>query len=88
MKKTEGVSIVTGDPKRAILKLSGPMIVAMLLMSIYNLIDAVWVAGLGGDALAAIGFATPVFMIIVGLGSGLGAGATSAISRCIGAKPL
>jgi Na+-driven multidrug efflux pump len=57
MKKTEGVSIVTGDPKRAILKLSGPMIVAMLLMSIYNLIDAVWVAGLGGDALAAIGFA-------------------------------
>jgi Na+-driven multidrug efflux pump len=82
----EGVSLITGDPKKAILKMSGPMIFAMSLTSVYNLINAVWVAGLGEDALAAIGFVTPVFMILVGLSAGLGAGATSAISRRIGAK--
>lgn len=83
---TKGISILTGDPKRAIIKLSGPMIIAMFLMSIYNFVDAVWVAGLGPDALAAIGFVTPVFMVLIGLCNGIGAGATSAIARRIGAK--
>ncbi|MEN6328967.1 MAG: MATE family efflux transporter [Methanobacteriaceae archaeon] len=82
---TEGISLITGDPQRAILKLSGPMMVAMILSSMYNLVDAIWVSGLGGGALAAVGFVTPLFMILIGLSNGIGAGATSAISRCIGA---
>jgi len=85
-KKTEGVTIITGDPKKAIIKLSGPLIVAMILTSAYNLVDAIWVSGLGGNALAAVGFVTPLYMILVGLSNGLGAGATSVISRCIGAR--
>jgi len=66
-------------------KLSGPMIVVMLLMSTYNLVNAIWVAGLGPDALAAVGFVSPLFMVLIGLGNGLGAGAASVISRRIGA---
>lgn len=84
--KTEGVALITGDPKKAIIKLSGPLIVSMVLMSLYNLVNAIWVSGLGGAALAAVGFVTPLFMILVGLSNGIGAGATSAISRCIGAR--
>ena len=38
------VEILKGDPKRAIWKLSGSMIVAMLLMSSYNVVNAIWVA--------------------------------------------
>ncbi|PKL59762.1 MAG: MATE family efflux transporter, partial [Methanomicrobiales archaeon HGW-Methanomicrobiales-4] len=68
---TKGVSLLKGDPKVAIIKLSVPMIIAMLLMSTYNLANAVWVAGLGADALAAVGFITPLFMVLIGLGSGL-----------------
>jgi putative MATE family efflux protein len=82
----EGVSLLMGDPKKAIIKLSGPMIVAMFLMSTYNIVNAIWVAGLGSDALAAVGFITPLFMILMGLGNGLGAGTASVISRRIGAK--
>jgi putative MATE family efflux protein len=82
---TRGVSLLTGDPKTAVWKLSGPMMAAMLLMSLYNLVNAIWVAGLGPDALAAVGFMTPVFMIFIGLGNGLGAGVSSAIARRIGA---
>ena len=51
-----------------------------------NIIDSVWVAGLGSDPLAAIGYITPLFMILVGVGNGIGAGANSLISRFIGAK--
>ncbi len=79
------ISMVTGDPKRAIRVLSVPMIISMLLIMAYNLADSIWVAGLGPDALAALGFITPIFMIVIGLGNGLGAGATSLIARCIGA---
>ena len=83
---TEGIALLMGDPKKAIVKLSGPMIVAMFLMSTYNIVNAIWVAGLGSDALAAVGFVTPLFMILIGLSNGLGAGVASVISRRIGAK--
>jgi putative MATE family efflux protein len=83
---TQGVTILTGDPKKAIISLSGPMIIAMLLMSSYNIVNAIWVVGLGSDALAAVGFMTPVFFILLGLGTGVGAGATAAIARRIGAN--
>ena len=83
---TQGVTILTGDPKKAIISLSGPMIIAMLLMSSYNIVNAIWVVGLGSDALAAVGFMTPLYMVLMGLGTGIGAGATSAIARRIGAN--
>jgi putative MATE family efflux protein len=83
---TEGIALLMGDPKKAILRLSGPMIVAMFLMSTYNIVNAIWVAGLGSNALAAVGFITPLFMILIGIGSGLGSGVASVISRRIGAK--
>lgn len=82
---TKGVHILTGDPKKAVIELAWPMIVAMILLSVYQVVDAVWVAGLGPDELAAVGFVAPVFMVLIGLGIGLGAGATSAVARCIGA---
>ena len=75
-----------GDPKKAVLKLSGPMIVGMLVQSLYNIVDGIWVAGLGSDALAAVGLFFPVFMVILSLASGLGVGGSSAISRKVGAR--
>ena len=48
------------------------------------MIDAAWVSGLGADALAGVGFFTPIFMILVGFGNGLGAGAAFAISKYLG----
>ena len=85
-KISRGVSLLIGDPKKAIWKLSGPMIMAMIISATYNVVNAAWVSGLGSDALAAVGFVTPVFMVVMGLSIGLGAGASSAISRRIGAR--
>ncbi len=83
--KNKNIEVITGDPKRAIRKLSVPMMVSMLLIMMYNLADSIWVAGIGSDALAAIGFITPLFMVLVGLGNGIGSGANSLIARYIGA---
>ena len=84
--KSKNIEIITGDPKKAIVKLAIPMMISMLLIMMYNIADSIWVAGLGADALAAIGFITPLFMILVGLGNGIGAGANSLIARNIGAE--
>ncbi|MCC7554351.1 MAG: MATE family efflux transporter [Methanobacteriaceae archaeon] len=84
--ENSNINIITGDPKKAIKKLAWPIMVSMFLLTAYNLADSIWVAGLGPNALAALGFITPLFMVVVGLGSGLGAGANSLIARSIGSK--
>ena len=86
MEKNENVEMITGDPKKAINKLSVPIIASMFLIFANNIIDSIWVAGLGPEPLAALGYVTPLFMIMVGFGNGLGAGGNSLISRYIGAE--
>ncbi|NIO85602.1 MAG: MATE family efflux transporter [Candidatus Aminicenantes bacterium] len=84
--ETEGVKTLLGEPKKAIIKLAIPLIIAMSVQTLYNLVDAFWVSGLGADALAAIGFVFPFYFMIIALSSGLGVGVGSAISRKIGAR--
>ena len=86
MEKNENVEMITGDPKKAINKLAFPIIASMFLIFANNIIDSIWVAGLGPDPLAALGYVTPLFLIMVGFGNGLGAGGNSLISRYIGAE--
>lgn len=83
---TRGVETLLGDSRKAVLKLSGPMIIGMLVQSLYNIVDGIWVSGLGTDALAAIGLFFPVFMVIISLAAGIGVGGSSAISRKIGSR--
>ena len=80
------IELIRGDPKIAIRKLSYPTMLSMFLVMLYNIADSLWVAGLGSNALAALGFISPLFFIIVNVGNGIGAGANSIIARAIGAK--
>jgi len=82
----KGVKTLLGDPQRAIIELSFPMIAAMSIQTLYNLVDAFWVSGLGADALAGIGFVYPFFFLAMALSNGLGVGTSSALSRRIGAQ--
>ena len=77
------VDVLLGNPKRALVRMSIPLIISLLISSLYNLIDAMWVSSLGADALAGVGFVTPIFMILIGFGNGLGAGAAFALSKYI-----
>ena len=84
--KTKEVEALLGDPKKAILAIAVPTIVALGAQSINSLVDAIWVSGLGRDALAAVGLFFPLFFIIIGVSAGTGIGAASAISKRIGAE--
>jgi putative MATE family efflux protein len=86
MQLNENIEAIIGDPKKAIKRLAYPTILSMLLMFANNLIDSMWVAGLGSGPLAALGFMSPLFLVIMGFGVGIGAGSNSLISRYIGAE--
>ena len=86
MEKNRNIEMITGDPKKAINKLSVPIIASMFLIFANNIIDSIWVAGLGAGPLAALGYITPLFMVLIGIGNGIGAGGNSLISRYIGAE--
>jgi len=84
--KTKDVETLLGDPKKAILAIAIPTTIALVAQSANNLVDAIWVSGLGRDALAAVGLFFPLFFIIIGVSAGIGIGAASAISKRIGAE--
>ncbi|MBR2557423.1 MAG: MATE family efflux transporter [Methanobrevibacter sp.] len=82
----KNVELMRGEPERAVKKLAIPIMISMILTALYNIVDGIWVAGLGPTAIAGIGFVTPIFMVLNGASVGLGNGATSSISRFIGAR--
>ena len=84
--KTKEIDLIVNHPKKAINKLALPIIISNLFMTLNNIIDGIWVAGLGPESLAAVGFVTPLFFAFVGISNGLGAGSNSLIARCIGAE--
>lgn len=84
--KNSEIDLILNYPKKAINKLAIPIIISNLFMMLNNIIDGIWVAGLGPNPLAAVGFVTPLFLALVGFANGLGAGSNSLIARYIGAK--
>ncbi|MGD9158137.1 MAG: MATE family efflux transporter [Desulfobacteraceae bacterium] len=70
---------------RLLFRFSGPAIISMTVASTYNLADAIFVGRLGSDALAAMSVTFPLLMSFLALAAGTGIGATSLISRSLGA---
>lgn len=60
-----------------------PMI-SMLIQSLYNIVDSMFVAKIGEDALTAVSLAFPVQTLIVACSVGIGVGVNSYISRSLG----
>ena len=86
MKNNSNIDSIMGNPRKAINRLAFPTILSMFLMFLNNLIDGFWVSGISAEALAASGFILPLYLVIIGLGNGVGAGANSLISRYVGAE--
>ncbi len=68
-----------------ILKMSWPSIIAMIAMSVYNLIDTFWLARLSSQSLAALTICFPIQLIFAAIGVGTGVGAGSFSARMFGA---
>ena len=83
---TKGTELLMGNPKKAMIGMMVPVIVAMTFQSLNSVINSVWVTGLGPDALAAVGIVFPLFIIILSVGNGIGVGASQTVAMYIGMK--
>lgn len=61
-----------------------PPMISMLIQSLYNIVDSMFVAKIGEDALTAVSLAFPVQTLIVACSVGIGVGVNSYISRSLG----
>ena len=71
---------------KLVINMSLPLIVSLLVQSLYNIVDSIFVAKLSEEALTAVSLAYPVNMLIIAFSVGTSVGMNALLSKTLGAK--
>ena len=81
------LNFIGGNTKRCLMSMALPMIAAMFLNMMYNLVDSLWIGNLlGENAYAALTNSTPIILILTSIAMGATNGVSILLSQAIGAK--
>src|SRR5690606_5415528 len=78
----------TGSIRRAVFMLSIPMILEMLMESVFALVDILYVSKVSVNAVATIGLTESVITLVYAVAIGLSMAATAVVVRRIGEKDV
>jgi len=82
--KGEHHDYTTVSLNRAVLLLAVPMVLEMIMESLFAVVDVFWVSRLGSDAIAVIGLTESVMTLIYAIAIGLSIAASAIVARRIG----
>ena len=71
---------------KLLLSMSLPMVVAMLVQALYNVVDSMFVAQISENALTAVSLAFPAQNLMIAVATGTGVGINALLSRSLGEK--
>ena len=69
---------------KLLLSMSLPMVISMLVQAMYNIIDSIFVAQIGEEALTAVSLAFPLQNLMIAVSSGTCVGINALLSRSLG----
>ncbi len=61
-----------------------PLVIAMLVQALYNVVDSIYVARISPNAVTALGLAFPIQNIMIGFATGVGVGVNALLSKSLG----
>jgi len=76
----------TMEEKKLVWNMALPMIFSLLITSLYNIVDGIFVARYSQDALTATSLAYPMQMIMIAVGVGTAVGINAVLSHTLGRK--
>ncbi len=78
----------TGSIRRAVFLLAIPMIMEMIMESVFAVVDIFFVGKLGNEAVATVGLTESVLTLVYSIAMGLSIAATALVARRVGEKNL
>ncbi len=78
----------SGSIRRAVFMLSVPMILEMMMESVFFLVDAYYVSSLGANAIATVGLTESVLTLVYAVAIGLSMGVTAIVARRVGEQDI
>ena len=73
---------------RLVIGMAVPLMLSLLVQSLYNIVDSIFVARIGETALTATSLAYPVQILMIALAVGTSVGINALLSRLLGARQL